>query len=178
MIQTLSDITSDRALKQWIDRFFTHVESKRKSRGLELYNKRAVKDFQDKIFGFTATVKGGKDYNVSAFFDGVNKAGLPLLDNALFICSCPDDEVFCKHTIAAVIHWAVNMDWKKQAAQKDHSRKQLLLHQRPGLGANLKKLEQLAKKEAPVSFAKDNALDWVFNPPIDEVMKSILKKGV
>ncbi|GGE35547.1 hypothetical protein GCM10011391_12840 [Pullulanibacillus camelliae] len=173
MINGVTDITSDRDLKEWLKRFFASTDSKRKSRGFTLYNQRAVLDFQDKIFGFTAMVKGSKRYSVSAFFEGVNKAGLPHLDKALFICSCPDDAVICKHTIAAVIKWAVDMDWKRKTAKKLEPRKAAMSQRKPVGGPTLKKLEELAKKTAPVSFAKQHRLDWVFHPEIDEVFNTI-----
>ncbi|GGH83003.1 putative Zn finger protein [Pullulanibacillus pueri] len=181
MIHTLEEITTNKALKQWLDRFFSRVDTRRTHRGLELYRNRAVTDFQDKIFGFTASVKGSKKYNVSAFFEGVNKAGLPHLDKALFICSCPDDVICCKHVVAAVIHWAVDFDTKKKDVQKLKSSKSSLVNQRFSKAPALKALEKLATKEEPVAFSKESTIDWVFHPPIAEVMDNIhkiVKKGV
>jgi len=171
LITGVADITSDRDLKEWLNRFFALTDSQRRLRGFTLYNQHAVLDFQDKIFGFTATVNDSKKYSISAFFEGVNKTGLPHLDKALFTCSCSDDAVICDHTIAAVIKWAVDMDEKWKMTKK----LTMMSQRRSATPSTLKKLGELAQKSPPVSFSKDNRLDWVFQPYIDEVMHSIQK---
>ena len=171
MITNIADITSDRELKEWLTRFFALTDLEQRTKGFALYNQQAVSDFQDKIFGFTATVNDSNKHSISVFFEGVNKAGLPHLDKALFTCSCSNDAMMCDHIIAVVIKWAVDMDWKRQIAKKLAPMSQ----RRSTASPTLKKLGELAQKNPPVSFSKNNRLDWVFHPYIDEVMRTIQK---
>lgn len=108
-------------IQKWLFEFFNTVDSGRLRRGSSLYRSGALLAFSETDDGFIATMLGshGDEYEIDGEIDYIHEDGYLDVDELYVECSCPDDTYVCKHSVCAVIHWAVEMDKRLSAGRSD-----------------------------------------------------------
>lgn len=106
------------AIKEWLEGFFDLADEGRVKRGIALYENGGVWDYHVSRTGCHALVEGHyeSDYQVDVLWDAqarLKKEGVYLpypIHDLRAGCSCPDNQIFCKHVIAVVIYWMMDKD--------------------------------------------------------------------
>src|SRR5690625_40887 len=108
----VSKYVQDEQLQHWLNDFFQYVDSGRLQRGCALYTSGALVDFQSEEDGFTAEVQGSRrhPYEIMGETDFFVLNGLSDVEYLWLACTCPDGVSICKHSVCAIIGWAVELD--------------------------------------------------------------------